>query len=146
MSRDLSRADPVLAQKVRKLIEEFGLAHGPQHALIVTRVDATAEEQRALYEQGRTKPGAIVTYRDGFRKKSLHQRVNPDTGLPEAGAVDLCVTDDPDGPGPLKAVCDWSNRKLFAEMGERAERLGLVWGGRWKKADAPHVELPGGDA
>jgi len=33
----------------------------------------TAEEQAELYAQGRTKPGSIVTYKDGINSKSNHQ-------------------------------------------------------------------------
>ena len=33
----------------------------------------TTEEQQELYAQGRTKPGYIVTYKDGIHKKSKHQ-------------------------------------------------------------------------
>jgi hypothetical protein len=34
----------------------------------------------------------------------------------------------------------------WTEMGVRAERLGLKWGGRWTSfVDRPHIELPGGD-
>lgn len=33
----------------------------------------TAEFQNGLYQQGRTKPGRIVTEKDGFRSKSDHQ-------------------------------------------------------------------------
>jgi len=33
----------------------------------------TTEEQQELYSQGRTKPGYIVTYKDGINTKSKHQ-------------------------------------------------------------------------
>ncbi len=33
----------------------------------------TAAEQNALYQQGRTKPGKIVTDKDGYKNKSNHQ-------------------------------------------------------------------------
>ncbi len=140
MSRDLSRAHPFVADAVRRLIAECNEAWGERQVLIVTRVDATAEEQHSLWEQGRTKPGAVVTQCDGYEKVSRHQAIDPMTGLPASDAVDLCVMVDPDGPGPIKAVCDWSNKRLFREMGVRAEKLGLKWGGRWRKADGPHVE------
>lgn len=36
----------------------------------------TTEEQQKLYAQGRTKPGYIVTYKDGVKNKSKHQSGN----------------------------------------------------------------------
>lgn len=33
----------------------------------------TAEEQNELYKQGRSKPGSIVTHKDGYKNKSNHQ-------------------------------------------------------------------------
>lgn len=33
----------------------------------------TAQQQNALYQRGRTKPGRVVTHLDGFTKRSEHQ-------------------------------------------------------------------------
>ena len=41
---------------------DFGVSHGHR----------TPQEQKTLFEKGRTKPGSIVTYCDGYAKKSKH--------------------------------------------------------------------------
>ena len=41
---------------------DFGVSHGHR----------SPEEQNELYKKGRTEPGDIVTYLDGFNKKSKH--------------------------------------------------------------------------
>jgi peptidoglycan L-alanyl-D-glutamate endopeptidase CwlK len=48
----------------RKLARpDFGISSGRR----------TAIEQNILYQQGRTTPGNIITYRDGYLIKSMHQ-------------------------------------------------------------------------
>lgn len=37
---------------------------------------------------------------------------------------------------------DPQTKVLFAQYGSLAETHGLVWGGRWKFVDMPHVETP----
>lgn len=41
---------------------DFGVAHGQR----------PIDEQNKLYQQGRTTPGKIVTYKDGYTNKSKH--------------------------------------------------------------------------
>ncbi len=36
-----------------------------------------------------------------------------------------------------------AGEEWFTKMGELAESLGLEWGGRWKRADTPHVQFGG---
>lgn len=80
----------------------------------------TIEEQNALYAQGRTKPGAIVTNAKGG--SSYHNY-----GL----AIDLVE---------MKAgKANWEfNYKLLLPY---AEKYGLTWGGSFKSIkDQPHFE------
>lgn len=104
----------------------------------VTYGHRTLEEQQALYAQGRTTPGKIVTKCDGVNNKSAHQ------GDPSL-AVDLA-------PWPV----DWSNRNRFyflagVIMGV-ASHMGVKirWGGDFNRngdltdddfVDIPHFEL-----
>jgi peptidoglycan L-alanyl-D-glutamate endopeptidase CwlK len=72
-------------------------------------------EQDALYAQGRTKPGQIVTKAQGGQ--SLHNY-----GV----AFDVWPT----------GVQDWDT------IGKCGESLGLEWGGRWTSfVDKPHFQL-----
>ena len=59
----------------------------------------TTQEQQALYAQGRTTPGPIVTNLDGIIKRSRHQVDNP---------YDLCRAVDA-VPYPI----DWNDRDRF---------------------------------
>lgn len=96
----------------------------------------TTQQQRSLYEQGRTKPGAIVTNADGVNNKSNHQAKSDGYGY----AVDLY-------PYYNKSVQlnDVKNLRLIANhIKEVAKRLdiGIQWGGDWKTfKDYPHFEL-----
>lgn len=93
----------------------------------------TEKQQLALYAQGRTLPGRIVTKADGIHTLSNHQAA-PD-GL--GHAVDCCfTTGDPFGEHQ-----PW---KLYGAL---VEALGLKWGGGAAFlaagiTDRPHAELP----
>lgn len=79
--------------------------------------------QEWLYAQGRTRPGAIVTYKRGV--SGYHPR-----GL--AGDVvwyDHSGTPHWDGPAALWAI-----------LGHCARANGLIWGGDWQMADLPHIQ------
>lgn len=88
----------------------------------------SASEQAALYFQGRTTPGPVVTYARPF--ESAHN-----FGL----AVDLCRDGHLDRRGLQP---DW-RPESYDLLGEEAEKVGLVWGGSWRKPDRPHVQWPG---
>lgn len=90
----------------------------------------TTAQQVALFEQGRTKPGKIVTYLDGVQKTSNHQ-VKAD-GLGYAVDMVFLVNGRP----------SWDDAHPWALYGAMAKALGLTWGGEWKMRDLAHIELP----
>ena len=107
----------------------------------------TAEYQNSLYQQGRTKPGKIVTKLDGYNRKSNHQAKADGYGH----AVDIAVCGHYDQNGNyVKYTADaemFDNKKLV-EISKHvkavAKEIGLeiVWGGDWKTLyDTPHYEL-----
>ena len=107
----------------------------------------TAEYQNSLYQQGRTKPGKIVTKLDGYNKKSNHQAKSDGYGH----AVDIAVCGHYNNDGTyIKYMTDtemFDNKKLI-EISKHikavAKNMGLdiVWGGEWKTLyDTPHYEL-----
>lgn len=99
------------------------------HPMFVVEGVRSLERQRALYAQGRTAPGPIVTYVDGVRIRGPHQ-VQAD-GLGHAG--DLAFQ----GPDPWGAAHPWN------VYGALVEWHGLRWGGGWKAfRDCPHMEVP----
>lgn len=94
--------------------------------LIVKITDTlrTKQEQDALYEQGRTKPGNIVT--NLKYPNSLHS-----WGV----AFDICRND---GKGAYNDSDGW-----FSKVGAIGVRIGLEWGGNFKSfVDKPHFQLP----
>lgn len=87
------------------------------------------DEQAALYAQGRTRPGAIVT-----NARPGQSRHNPDAdGL--AWAFDAV---------PLRGgIALWDDLDALALMGECGEYVGLTWAGRWrgKLRERVHFEM-----
>lgn len=81
-------------------------------------------EQDALYAQGRTKPGKIVTKaRGGFS--------NHNFGI----AWDL---------GIFKGTKYLEESPLYEVCGDIGKEMGLAWGGDWKFIDEPHFEMKNG--
>lgn len=85
----------------------------------------TVEEQDALYAQGRTTPGSIVTYARGSSYSSQHQ-----WGI----AFDFYKD--------LKGHA-YDDEIFFKTIGRMAKNIGLAWGGDWTSpVDMPHIYLP----
>lgn len=91
------------------------------------------EEQAALYAKGRE--GDYV-----FNKSLVVTNAKPGYSAHNYGiAVDLCKDGFTDRAGlqPSYKPGDYSL------LGELAPRFGLLWGGTFKMADGPHIQLPG---
>lgn len=96
----------------------------------------TFAEQDALYAQGRTKKGAIVTKAKGGQ--SYHNY-----GL----AVDIVLLIDTDKNGSFETA-SWEEKKDFDgdskndwdEIVTIFKRYGWEWGGDWGFRDAPHFQ------
>lgn len=98
------------------------------HRPILTHTYRSNDEQNELYEQGRTKPGKIVTYKRGGQSKHnvFPSKANDVAFLNDAGELIYPETD----------------LKLFAQL-VKALNAGIVWGGDWKEfKDRPHFEVP----
>ena len=80
-------------------------------------------QQDALYAQGRTAPGSVVTKaRGGY---SMHNfRVAYDVGIFDG---EKYIEESP----------------LYQVVGLLGEAVGLEWGGRWKFQDEPHFQIAG---
>lgn len=122
----LDLVDLRLAESLERILagmEAFG------HPMRVIEGYRSLARQQALYAQGRTAPGKIVTKCDGIVKVSDHQR---------GFAVDCAFLDDPRTPRDET----WDETKPWAVYGAMAEAEGLTWGGRWVGLrDLPHIEL-----
>lgn len=122
-SRDIKDLHP----HVRKLAERFLTACAAEGInVIITSTLRDHESQAALYAQGRTKPGKIVT--NAKAGQSWHNY-----GL----AFDFCPV--------VGGKAQWSDIKLFTRCGEIAESVGLEWAGRWKSfKELAHVQATAG--
>lgn len=84
----------------------------------------TAAEQKKLYDEGKSKC-------DGYINRSRHQ---------DWLAADLGILND------ARTDILWTDPK-YAQLGELAEKIGLVRGSRWASlGDLYHVEMPKEDA
>lgn len=109
---------PELLEKVDRVLAAMASLGHPMRICQGVR---TVAQQQALYAQGRTLPGKIVTNADGLVKLSNHQG---------GRAIDCCfIADDP-----------WSGP--WAAYGECGKAVGLKWGGNFLAlVDRPHLEL-----
>jgi hypothetical protein len=117
----IAELHPVVADKAREWLRRVE-AEG--FKVMVVQGLRTIEEQNALYAQGRTKPGAIVTNAKGGY--SYHNY-----GL----AFDFCM---------LKAdgSLDWIVGQKWLRIAAIAKELGFEWGGDWTGSliDNPHFQ------
>ena len=104
----------------------------------------TAEEQFALYQIGRSKPGRIVTNCDGKKFKSNHQ-IKADgfghavdifpCGVTENGVYRKFTSEEGYDEKKLKLI---ANHILAVA---KLKNVNIEWGGNWKMKDTPHFEL-----
>lgn len=125
--RDRERLAGVHPKLIDSLDAIFGELRAADHPMFVVQGVRTAAQQQALYAQGRTTPGKIVTYKDGVIHKSNHQ--------PHADGLGHAVDCAFSGPMPFAETHPWER------YGKLVEAHGLKWGGRWGMKDLPHVEL-----
>ncbi len=123
-SRKISDLHPVVARKCQDFIDKCEAAGID---VIITSTYRDNEYQAAIYAQGRTKAGPIVT--NAKPGQSWHQwRV----------AFDFV---------PIKnGKADWNNIMVFSKCGEIAESCGLEWAGRWRTfKELAHCQYTGGN-
>lgn len=121
-SRKLCDLLPVVQGKAKAFVAK---AKAAGIDVIITSTYRDRESQAALYAQGRTRPGRIVT--NARPGQSYHNyRVAFDFVPVVAGKA------------------QWNDLALFRRLGEIGESLGLEWGGRWKFKDMPHLQYTGG--
>jgi peptidoglycan L-alanyl-D-glutamate endopeptidase CwlK len=116
---------PELKTRVRALVEAL-TAQGLD--IVITQGVRSVAQQQALYAQGRSKPGKIVTNCDGVTKVSNHQPKADGYGY----AVDVAWRN---AHGEITWDGSWDTMMTLAEA------QGLTAGGRWRRfPDRPHIE------
>ena len=114
-NRDIKSLQPIAQQAAQLFLDECKRRNIP---IFVTEYHRSQARQNYLYEQGRTRPGNIVTW----TKTSNHT----------AGyAWDIAVN-------PPNDLYD---SKIIAKAGQVAKELGIEWGGDWKEKDTPHFQV-----
>lgn len=121
--QDITQLHPRLQSIIADLIPAWqaaGLQVGIGECL------RTVAEQDALYSQGRTEPGQIVTNARGIDYESQHQ-----WGIAFDFYQDIAGNAYPD-PSPF-----------WGQVADIAIQHGLAWGGNWSDfVDRPHLYLP----
>ncbi|MEK4252733.1 MULTISPECIES: M15 family metallopeptidase [Ureibacillus] len=115
--RDLSQLLPV-AQTACKLLFQECYKAGIRD-IFITETYRTQERQNYLYQQGRSRPGSIITWTLNSRHTSRL-------------AWDIAVA-------PPKDLYDVTT---LNKVGAIARKLGITWGGDWVgSVDRPHFEV-----
>lgn len=116
---------PSVQPYAREFLKQANALCPPGFSVRIISGNRTYAEQNALYAQGRTKPGPIVTNARGGQ--SNHNfRIAWDVGIFQGNRY-------------------LGSHPLYAQLGPVGEALGLEWGGRWKKLrDTPHYQAATG--
>ena len=122
-SRSLDDLAPPVKQRAEAFIEA---AKAKGIDLLVTSTYRDHESQTALYNQGRTTPGKVVTNAKAGQSWHNHRC-----------ALDVV---------PLvngKAI--WNDNVVWMQIGKIGESCGLEWAGNWKTfKEFPHFQYTGG--
>ena len=132
-SKDIADCHVYLRDRWPRLQEMFTRETG--NTLILTCTWRSVAEQQRLYAHGRTAPGKIVTWVDGIKKASEHNKY-------PARAMDVAVVElvhGGDGVSSAKISWDWH---LYVPLLAICKSLELESGGAWEKKDWPHVQMP----
>lgn len=95
---------------------------------MLTSTTRTQEDQDALYAQGRSAPGKIVTW----TRQSKHIK---------GRAFDIAILKDGKPVWDLKVNVNKNDLPDYDEAGRIGEAVGLRWGGRFPRPDRPHFEV-----
>jgi peptidoglycan L-alanyl-D-glutamate endopeptidase CwlK len=141
-SRKITDCHPVLQSLVQRFLENCTRAGLD---VLITCTWRSPEEQSALYAQGRTKPGKIVT--NAQAGQSAHNYVL--NGLPAALAIDVVPLRNGkpvwglagDGIDDNPADDERDDLELWQQVVKAGEDAGLVSASRWPSfREYPHFE------
>ena len=134
VSRSLLALESFTSRKAQDFIER---SRGAGIELLVTCTYRDDSEQAALYAQGRTVPGRIVT--NARPGQSLHNLMH--AGMPASRALDVV----PMVGGKPVWRTKGADLALWMRVGEIGESCGLEWAGRWRGAlrEFPHFQFKG---
>ncbi len=123
-SRDIGELLPPVQVRVQRFID---LCHEHGIDLLITSTYRDNESQDALYAQGRTKPGKIVTKAKGGQSWHNYRC-----------AVDVVPL--------LNGKPNWNTKDpVWQKIGQLGKEAGLEWAGDWTKfKEMAHFQYTGG--
>lgn len=124
-SRKIDDLRPDVASMARVMLARCDAEKLP---VVVACTYRSIEEQAALYAQGRTTPGRIVT--NARAGESAHNTRQ---------ALDVYPLHN----GKLAGLDNPTGRALWARLGAIGKAAGFTWGGDWRMRDYPHFEFKG---
>ncbi|WP_082707910.1 M15 family metallopeptidase [Paenibacillus sp. DMB5] len=126
----LGKLHPVLLAGASALIQR---SYAKGIPIVITQGMRTIAEQNALYAQGRTKPGNIVTNaRGGSSYHNYGLAIDFALLLPDGKTVSWDTSRD----GNNDKMADWQ------QVAQEAKKLGFAWGGDWTSfKDYSHLEM-----
>lgn len=127
--RDFGKLHPLLQRALLEFFQELGRR---KLAVFMTEGYRPLARQAHLYEQGRTRPGPVVTY--AKPGQSYHNlTVN---GRPASAAADFAIWDE---DRPWSKSLEWTgSEREWEHFTEAAHKVGLVT----LRFERPHVQLP----
>lgn len=134
-NRDLAKLTPDFRRKLKAIVSDLA-GHGV--GLAIVEGWRSVARQRYLYEQGRKRPGPIVTFKNGVENKSYHQSGN---------AADVIFSDGHHRYYPPLHQPNGSFSPEWALLASSAKAHGVTWGGSpgtplAKLGDTPHLQIP----
>jgi len=121
---------PKLRAEVAVIYDEIVNALRGKAFCRFTHTLRTFKEQEAIYAQGRTKPGPIVS------------KAKPGLSLHNYGlAIDIVLIDAKSVSWDMKKDFDGDGKADWMEVVAVFKKYGWEWGGDWKRfPDAPHFQ------
>jgi peptidoglycan L-alanyl-D-glutamate endopeptidase CwlK len=130
----IEKLHPSIRDEVKNLVNKANQVLTGITEVRIVQGYRTFAEQQALYNQGRTTPGKVVT--KAKAGQSIHNY-----GL----AIDFCLlVNDVEISWDTKK--DWDGDKVadWMEVVKIFRDAGYTWGGLWQFTDLPHLEKPQG--
>lgn len=127
-SRDINDALPALGLAYQSALMEWRIKYPTDPEPFITCSYRSPQEQDALYAQGRTAPGKVVT--NARAGQSLHNSF-------PSKAIDIAFKNH-------QGLISW-DAELFHRFAEIVKKSNphIHWGGDWTGfKDLPHFELP----
>lgn len=124
----IEKLHPAIRKQVREAYLDINMSLPKGVRLRISQGLRTISEQDALYAQGRTTKGKIVTNArggDSWHNWSL--------------AFDFVLLYDRDKNGSLETA-SWDENKYWMQVVNAFKKLGFAWGGDWRFKDSPHFQ------